>query len=845
MAVHLPGPAKSERQNAAATQTPTSSSMARAAKRRAARSQSKASREPPRESSPSPSRTLPRLPRLSRWQLFALAVITVLAFGAAFRAPFQFDDVQSIEQNRTIDRLWPPSVPLHPPPGIAVSGRPVVNYSLALNHALNDVLGVVQGEAVAAPNQTVGYHVVNVLIHILNGLLLFGIIRRTMRFGRGASAWTDAADRIALTVAALWLVHPLQTDAVDYVIQRTELLVSTCYLTTLYASIRAGTGRTRGSMLAWYAVAVLACLGGMWSKEVMATAPLVVLLYDRVFRFSSWRDAWRSDGGRPLFYVALFATLIPLAFSIAGGARTATVGFHLGLPWYEYLYSQGWAIAHYLKLVFWPGELTFDYGARAVHVASAVPGLLLVAGLAVATVVAWTRAPWLGFVGTSFFLILAPSSSVIPIRTEVAAERRVYLALALVLVVLVAGAEWLHRRMVNGPERRWRREAGIAVIAAGVTYLVASRWTAVQASRLFGGTFNPIAALIAQVAFGVGAAAVAWLVLSRRDRRWIVAGIVAILAVATAARSALYETPERLWRDAIAKQPTNPRGYDNLAAVVLHADSSRRNEAEGLLRQALSVDSTYASAWTNLAEIEMERGDFGSARGILERALAINPNDVDATARLGGVLVKLGSPREAIPRLEKVVAAFPTDESLALLAQAYLAVGRNDDATSALRRAFALNPNRADAAAYLGALLAEQGRPDEAIGYLEAASRGTADGPVYALLSLTAAQLGRPEEAMAAARRAATLANGDAKVLIQTGRAMMMLQDVAAADGYFARAVQLEPSNLEAITRLGIVKAAAGHEMDAAQLFRRALSIDPTYGPARQALEKVGRSESP
>src|SRR5205807_613641 len=83
---------------------------------------------------------------------------------------------------------------------------------------------------------------------------------------------------------------------------------------------------------------------------VMASAPIAVMLYDRAFRFSSWKEAWRSSNARPLFYAALILTLIPLALSIAGGARTDTVGFNLGLRWYEYLYSQGWAIMHHLAL---------------------------------------------------------------------------------------------------------------------------------------------------------------------------------------------------------------------------------------------------------------------------------------------------------------------------------------------------------------------------------------------------------------------------------------------------------------------------------------------------------------
>src|SRR5262249_24331323 len=152
------------------------------------------------------------LPRTHVWLLLALAFATILAFGAAVRAPFQFDDIASIDRNPTIERLWPPSGPLSPPRGIAVSGRPAVNYTLAVNHALNDLFGVDQRVGSVSPNRTLGYHLINLLIHVLNGLLLFGILRRTIRSGRGLSAWSESGNEIATVVAALWLLHPLQTE---------------------------------------------------------------------------------------------------------------------------------------------------------------------------------------------------------------------------------------------------------------------------------------------------------------------------------------------------------------------------------------------------------------------------------------------------------------------------------------------------------------------------------------------------------------------------------------------------------------------------------------------------------
>ena len=130
---------------------------------------------------------------------------------------------------------------------------------------------------------------------------------------------------------------------------------------------------------------------------------------------------------------------------IVSGARGGTVGFHLGIAWYEYLYSQAWAILHYIRLFFWPDDLTIDYGQAMVRGWRGVPGILVLGTFGVATILAWTRAQrwgWFGFLGAWFFLLLAPSSSVVPIATEVAAERRIYLALASVIVLVVVGAEW-------------------------------------------------------------------------------------------------------------------------------------------------------------------------------------------------------------------------------------------------------------------------------------------------------------------------------------------------------------------------------------------------------------------
>src|SRR5436190_10087588 len=107
-----------------------------------------------------------RRPRLGAIVLVLLAI--VVAFGGAIAGPFQFDDVTSIPRNTTIERLWPLSTPLHPPPRAAVSGRPAVNYSLAVNHAINRALGVAQTAGAPAPHAPIGYRITNILIHLLS-----------------------------------------------------------------------------------------------------------------------------------------------------------------------------------------------------------------------------------------------------------------------------------------------------------------------------------------------------------------------------------------------------------------------------------------------------------------------------------------------------------------------------------------------------------------------------------------------------------------------------------------------------------------------------------------------------
>jgi len=347
-----------------------------------------------------------------------MVAAVLLAWSNSFSGAFVYDDVPAVFRNPSIHRLW--SAFSTGRTDLTVSGRPLGNFSLALNYALN-------GTDVA------GYHVLNFLIHLLAGAALFGIVRRTLLRPALRDRYGPAAPWLALTVAVLWLVHPLQTESVTYVIQRVESLMGLCYLLTLYCFIR---GAESPRPAPWHIVAVAACLGGMASKEVMVSAPLMVLLYDRTFFAGSFREALRR---RATLYAGLAATWLPLIYWVlATSGRGGSAGFGGPVTWSEYALLQCPAIVHYLRLAFWPGPLVFDYGilpaTSVAHVAPYAAFLCLLVALTLIAV--WRKSP-VGILGAWFWMILAPSSSFVPVGTETMAEHRMYLPLIAVIVLTV------------------------------------------------------------------------------------------------------------------------------------------------------------------------------------------------------------------------------------------------------------------------------------------------------------------------------------------------------------------------------------------------------------------------
>lgn len=359
--------------------------------------------------------------RVARWLPLLVIAAGVITYANTFLVPFIFDDGGVIVANNSIRPL-----PLGP--------RMVVDVTFRLNYAI-------------AKWNVADYHAVNTLIHIVSGLLLFGIVRRTLLLPFMGKKYGESAAWLAASLAVLWVVHPLQTESVTYVCQRYESLMGMFFLMTLYFFARAvAAKRPRLN----YDLSILACILGMGSKPVMAGAPILILLYDYMFVASSFGQILRV---RWKFYIAIcgsWAILFLLQMVAAGDATTVGRGLLADFSSRDYLFAQFAIILHYLKLVVLPDQLCLDYNWQltAVNMRQVIlPGLAL-AVLALGSIRALICRRPAGYLGAWFFIILAPTSSILPLN-DLAFEHRMYLPLAAPLAMLVFVGHSMTSRLRN------------------------------------------------------------------------------------------------------------------------------------------------------------------------------------------------------------------------------------------------------------------------------------------------------------------------------------------------------------------------------------------------------------
>lgn len=719
-----------------------------------------------------------------------LTIAAIIAYANSFAGVMLFDDLQQITYNPLITSVVPIS-------GHFKDSRPLVSLTFALNYAISGL-------------STWSYHAVNLAVHIAAGLALYGVVRRAL------VKTQRNADTIAFAAALIWIVHPLNTQAVTYLVQRSESMMTMFYLLTLYAVARSRESR---SPFPWQSAAFVFCALGMLSKAVMVTAPLLAILYDRVFISTSWaaiRSRWRLYAGLAATWSLLLVTGVIQGLTGVGGVASHTVGFGVSAitPW-QYALTQSRVIIRYFQLAFWPGDLCIDYGWTACQSASEtglpIAALILLLGV---SVIVLRRSPTVGFWIAWVFITLAPTSSVVPIK-DVIFEHRMYLPLAGLSVVVCLMASNLSTRMAI--------------------------------------------------------------------RRPIMVALLCVCAVALGTRTYLrnrdYHDEVAMWRRVALAQPTYARAHLGLGyALMMKGDL---DDARAELERCLTLQPNWADAQTNLGLIEAARGRHEAAMSHHTTAIQLNPTLVSAHVNLAASLLAMNRTHDAIERLRTAIQLSPNNfDAHDRLAAALQQLGQFESALTECESALKLRPHSVDTIVRRANILADLGRyadaipiyrtalsarPDspEILSNLGTALRATNDlagaeaaykaalrvRPTYATALLNYGNLlrrqGRTTDAIDKYEAAVTAAPDNAVASLALGTLLYEQKQFERGLRACERAVQLSPTHVTAHYHVGLCHEALGQSDKAAAAYRACLTIQPAYEPALEKLRSLKLPNAP
>ena len=761
------------------------------------------------------------------WPVLAVAAVLILAaLGAywnSFNVPFLLDDNLSIEGNPSIRHLGRIVDVFSPQPPAQTVARPLLNLSFALNYAAGGL-------------SVRGYHAANLLIHVCAGLALLGIVRRTLFLPGLRSRYGEAALPLAAFAALIWTLHPLQTEAVTYLSQRAESLMGLFFLLTLYGFIRADVGRGRppsprgyggtsrtppgelnsdaagfgdpalqqsaiGGSNWWLVLSVAACFCGMATKQVVVTAPVLVLLYDRAFISGSFRSALAD---RRWYYASLAATWLWLGFLMHHSSlATIGVGYQAGVSWPTYALTELRVVPDYLKLTLWPHPLVFDYGTEilATDPLAVAPYALILAAVLVGVAIAWRKSPRAGFLGAWFFLILAPTSTVVPIAEQPMAESRMYLSLAAmaVLVTLVSYAFGRRRAFV-----------ALGLVAVGLGGLTVRRNCDYRSELSID---EDTVARLPGAARGQNSLANALAAMPGRLEEAVAHSEEALRIKPTYAGAhhnlavALAKIPGRLpdaiahYEEALRLKPDYAGAHYNLA-IILAPMPGRLPEAIAHYEATVRLQPDFAEAHYNLAlGLAKTPGRLAEAIAHYETALRLQPDYADAHNNLANALAQTpGRLPEALAHYEEAIRLKP-DSAVAhnnLASKLAMMPGRLPDAIAHYEEALRIEPGYAEAHNNLAnALTQVRGRLADAIAHYETALRLKPDNAEahYNLAIALAEMPGRKVDATAQLEESVRLKPGLVEAHCRLAAAYADAMRLEAAIGQLEIATRLDPAS--------------------------------------------------
>ncbi|UCE56532.1 MAG: tetratricopeptide repeat protein, partial [Desulfobacterales bacterium] len=619
---------------------------------------------------------------------FFLIVLTFFTLGFliysnTFESPFVFDDTQRIADNPDIrlkklgvEDLLKAAFGRH-----SAQSRPLGNISFALNYYFHQY-------------ELAGYHIVNIIIHIVNGILLWLFLKKTLDLKSVGSKFKHA-QFIALLSALLWLVNPVQTQSVTYMVQRLNSMATMFFLLSFLFYLYGRLTTKKELRWAWFLGAAFGWLLALGCKQNTAMLPFFIFLYEWYF-FQGLSKNWLK---RSLKYIAVILILFGLVAFIYLGLepwekiktpRDFSEGqFTMG----QRLLTQTRVVIHYLGLIFYPhpSRLNLDYdfplSYSLMSPFTTLLSLTAILGLIILGVYLAKKDRLISFCIFWFFGNLVIESSIIPLALIF--EHRLYLpSMPLLLIPVTLGYRYI--------KLNWLRAALLCIVV-----IIFSVWT------------------------------------YQRNRVW--------------------ENDLSLWTDVVSKSPNKARPKINLGLALVKRD--RLDEAIHHYLKSLHIDPNYYEAHINLGVALAKQSKTNEAIDHYRRALEIKPNSLEANNDLGNALLQEGKTDEAIEHYRKALQLDPNNNKVHNnLALALASQDKTNEALIHYRIALQINPNFAEAHNNLGRELLRQGKTDEAReNFIAALSLDPNLSEAHINMGIILGQQGKPNEAIEHYRKALEL----------------------------------------------------------------------------------------
>ncbi len=700
---------------------------------------------------------------------FIFLALTYGIYSNTLEAPFYFDDNYTIKDNADIRVTRITEV------GNAgfksSSTRPIAFISFALNYYFHQY-------------NLKGYHLVNIIIHILTGIFLYLFIKDTLKLPLLEFKYHFLGS-IAFFAALVWLVHPLHTQSVTYIVQRMNSMTAMFYVLSFWLYVRGRLVQENRKSWPWYVGSLLVWILALGSKQNAAVLPFFIFLYEWFF-FQNLDRGWFKRHLKYVFGVVILFSLIALIYlgtnpleRLKSISDYANHEFTLT----ERILTQPRVVIYYISLIFFPhpSRLNLDYDFPLSHSLidpiTTLFSFCIIFGLIGFAIYIAKKERLISFCILWFFGNLVIESSVIPLA--IIYEHRTYLPSMLVSLLAVL----LGYRLIK---IRWLGVALVFVVAA-----VFSFWT-----------------------------------YQRND---------------------IWRDPVALWSDCVAKSPQKARPHNNLGTAL--DKQGRTKEAIQHYLQALRIKPDYADAHNNLGTVLDKQGRTKEAIQHYLQALRIKPDYVDAHNNLGTVLDKQGRTKEAIQHYLQALRINPNfAEAHNNLGNVRDKQGRIKEAIQHYLQALRIKPDFADANYNLGNARDKQGRTKETIQhYLQALRLNPDYEKAHNNLGTVLDKQGRTEEAIQHYLQALRIKPDYADANYNLGNALYSQGRIEEAIQHYLQALRIKPDYENAHYNLGLALYKQGRTEEAIDHYLQALRIKPDYEKAHNnlglALYKQGRTE--